>query len=126
MQKKALSILLPILAVSISACHSGQDAVASSFKDTPVCQSQLQDMVDHNFKLGDIPKQELKFVVTAKDAQAEIVQINYIEPPKNEVVSIGRIKVDKAAQQLHNSTFDDMNLIPIKVDSAADFINQCF
>ncbi|NAR98336.1 hypothetical protein [Acinetobacter haemolyticus] len=124
MKKIGLFILL---ACTISACSSNNKTYQSTFKHTPECQGQLIDISKGNFKLDDIPKERLSFDLQATDNNEEIIQINIAEKePNGTRSSAGRIKVNKAQNEIFNSTFDDMNLISIKLGSHPSFIADCF
>ncbi|WDZ51225.1 hypothetical protein LF296_18415 [Acinetobacter vivianii] len=123
MKKIGLFILLACI---ISACSSNNETYQSTFKHTPECQAQLIDISKGNFKLDDISKERLSFDLQATDNNEEIIQINIAEKEQNGIRSAGRIKVNKAQNEIFNSTFDDMNMIPIKLGSYPSFITDCF
>lgn len=123
MKKTGLFILL---ACTISACSSHNEIYQSTFKHTPECQAQLIDISKGNFKLDDIAKERLSFDFQAKDNSEEIIQMNIAEKQPDATRSAGRIKVNKARNEIFNSTFDDMNMIPIKLGSHPSFIKDCF
>lgn len=123
MKKIGLFILLACI---ISACSSNNETYQSTFKHTPECQAQLIDISKGNFKLDDISKERLSFDLQVTDNNEEIIQINIAEKEQNGIRSAGRIKVNKAQNEIFNSTFDDMNMIPIKLGSHPSFITDCF
>ncbi|QER41058.1 hypothetical protein F2A31_15705 [Acinetobacter suaedae] len=118
--------LIILLAITISACDSNNKTYQSTFKHTLECQDQLKDITKGNFKLDDIPKKNLTFDIQPRDNNIEIIQINFVPKEQNESRSAGRIKVNKADKEMFNSTFDDINLIPIKLGSHQMFVAECF
>lgn len=123
MKKTGLFILL---VCTISACSSNQKSYQSTFKHTPECQNQLIDITKSNFKLDNISRESLSFDSQATNENEEIIQINIAEKQSNAARSVGRIKVNKFKNEVFNSTFDDTNLIPIKLGSHQSFVKDCF
>lgn len=118
--------LFVLLAITLSACSSNTETPQSTFKNTAACQSQLKDIAKANFKLDDISNESLVFDVQAQASDEEIIQMNIVQKDQNENRSVGRMKVNKATNEMYNSTFDNTNLIAVKLDSHPSFIAECF
>lgn len=118
--------LFVLLVITLSACSSNTETPQSTFKNTAACQSQLKDIAKANFKLDDISDESLVFDVQAQASDEEIIQMNIVQKDQNENRSVGRMKVNKATNEMYNSTFDNTNLIAVKLDSHPSFIQECF
>lgn len=130
MKKSKIKILFIILAGLIfSACQSEPAELSSSFNDTPQCVAHLQNIVEKNFNLRDIAKQDLRFDVRAESMEQETISF-YIPPFQSDDLgaeeSAGRILVDKVSQEMHNSTFEGVHMLPVRYDEQAQFFAQCF
>ncbi|AOA59828.1 hypothetical protein BFG52_02000 [Acinetobacter larvae] len=119
-------VLCIVCATAMTACHFGPEIEHSSFKNSAVCQNQLKDMIYENYKLDGIAREKISFEFNPINAKEEVIQINLLQEAALKPSSVGRIKVNKSENTLFNSTFDNNNLIAIKLDEHQDFIEKCF
>ena len=124
-KQKNLYFTLPILLLSACTFEKNNDKQhTSTFKKNETCLKELTDITKQNFVLDRLPKHTLQFQVFAKNENEERIQIQ--GRVSEELHPIGQLKVDKAQHAMFNSTFDEMNLIQVKLNQHPNFIESCF